>query len=79
MATTPDREYAQELLRRLRLDCERMAARLDWAPVVLWMTEEVRKAAASLSIPREVATQMVQAADDARSSVQRSAPRTRRH
>lgn len=65
MSTIPDDRYAQQLLDILANDRCRMQQDPSHAPVVLWMVEELRAAAARLTLDRPTSQSMLTAAAEA--------------
>lgn len=68
-AESKDETYARVLLDHLERDCERYDRSRDWGPIVLWMAEEVRRQAAALRLPRDVARSMRERAATAQAKV----------
>jgi len=66
MSTASDAAYASHLLSILSADRARLAHEPGHAAIVLWMVEELRRAAASLTIERETSKALLDAATDAR-------------
>lgn len=71
-AESKDANYARVLLDHLERDCERYDRSHDWGPIVLWMAEEVRRQAAALRVPRDVARSMREQAATAQAKVLRA-------
>ena len=72
MARQNDTQYARVLMDHLQRDCERFGQSGEWAPIVLWMVEEVRRQSGALRVPRDVSRQMTLAARQAQALVLRA-------
>ncbi len=66
MSTASDAAYASHLLSILSADRARLAHEPSHAAIVLWMVEELRRAATSLKIERETSKALLSAAGEAR-------------
>ena len=67
-----DPEYASVLMDHLRRDCDRFRQGAEWAPIVLWMAEEVRRQAAMLNLPSDISREMADMASRAQMLVCRA-------
>jgi len=67
-----DSEYASVLMEHLRRDCDRFRKGAEWAPIVLWMAEEVRRQAGMLNLPTSVSREMSTMATQAQMMVCRA-------
>lgn len=69
MAGNSDEAYARTLLTILQRDQARLDNDLEWASVVIWVAEDVRREAGRLSIPSDLAADMRKTADKAMKQV----------